>query len=100
MGTVTETTATDRHGDEKEARRYVRRLGNFYRLCLVAALVVTLTGVINYLTSPHRLWFLWVAFGFAVALAFNALDTFGRRLWLNRDWEDRKIREYLDRSRR
>jgi hypothetical protein len=64
----------------------------------VAAFVVTLTGVINFATSPQRLWFLWVAFGFAIALAFRALETFGRRLWLNREWEERKVREYLDRA--
>lgn len=95
---MSDTPLDDIRSREKDARRHVRRLGNFYRLCLLAVLVVTLTGVINLLASPHRLWFLWVAFGFAVALAFNALNTFGRSLWLNRDWEDRKIREYLERS--
>lgn len=85
---------------EKDAHDYVRRLRNFYRLCLIAAFVITLTGVINLVTHPGRLWFLWVVFGFAVALGFKAFDTFGRRRWLNRSWEERKVREYLERSGR
>lgn len=93
-------SATDARIHEKDARQYVRRLGKFYRLCLVAAFVVTLTGVINFATAPHRLWFLWVVFGFAVALIATALNTFGRRLWLSRAWEERKVREYLGHTER
>jgi hypothetical protein len=94
------STQADRSDAETEVRDHVHRLGNFYRLCLLAALVVTLTGVINVLTGSHRLWFLWVAFGFVVAIGFNALDTFGRRWWLGRQWEERKVREYLERHGR
>lgn len=77
--------------DLKEARRHVRKLRRFFALLLVAAGVIALTATINLLTSPQRLWFLWVVFGFAVAIGFSALEVFGRNLWLGPDWEQRQI---------
>lgn len=77
--------------DLKEAHRHVRKLRRFFALLLVAAGVIALTATINLLTAPERFWFLWVVFGFAVAIAFSALDVFGRNLWLGPDWERRQI---------
>jgi 2TM domain len=82
----------------RAVRKHVRRLRYFYRLCLTAALVIALTAVINVVTSPNRLWFLWVVPGFAIALGLAALDTFGRNLWPGRDWQERKVREFLARQ--
>ena len=82
---------------ELEARKYVKRLREFYQLCVVAVLVIALTATVNLLTSPDRLWFPWVIVGFALALAFSAWDTFGSRRWLGSAWQERKVREYLQR---
>jgi hypothetical protein len=82
--------------DLANARKYVKRLREFYRLLAVAVLVTGLTAAINLMTGG-RLWFYWVIVGFGVALAFSALDTFGRHLWLGRDWQDRKLRAVLAR---
>lgn len=81
----------------QEARRYVKRLRDFYQLVLVALLVIALSAVVNWLKSPGHWWVQWVVLGFGIAIAFSALDTFGRNLWLGRAWQDRKAREYIDR---
>ncbi len=83
----------------RETRRYVRRLRDFYTLLATAVLVIALTATINLVTAPHRLWFLWVVFGFAVAVAFSALRVFGRSLWLGPDWERRQIERRLRQGR-
>jgi fatty acid desaturase len=97
---MTDASPSDPTVREKAARAYVKRLGSFYNLCAVAVLVIALSVVVNYVTSPGRWWAWWVVFGFAVAIAFSALDTFGRRRWFGRDWEERKVRELLDRDGR
>lgn len=84
--------------DAQEARRHVKRLRSFYQLLLVAVLVVVFTAAVN-LLQGGRIWFHWVIFGFGIALAFSALDAFGRDLWLGRAWQERKEREYLARRR-
>ena len=88
-------TADTDAADLKEARRHARRLRGFYTLLAVAAAVIALTAVVNLLTSPQRLWFPWVVFGFGVAIAFSALDVFGRSLWLGADWERRQVERRL-----
>lgn len=83
----------------RRARKEVKRLRDFYTLCGVAVLVIALTAVINLVTAPDRLWFAWVAFGFAVAIGFSALDLFARDRVLGPAWEERKLREILERQR-
>jgi hypothetical protein len=81
------------------ARKQIKRLRDFYILCGTALLVVALTAVVNLVNDPDRLWFLWVAFGFAIALGFSALDVFARDRVLGPAWEERKLHEILDRRR-
>jgi hypothetical protein len=82
--------------DLADARKYVKRLRDFYQLLLVAAVVIVLTAIVN-LTQGGRIWFHWVVISFGIALAFSAFDAFGRHLWLGRDWQDRKLRAVLAR---
>lgn len=84
--------------ERQEARKYVKRLRDFYQLLLVAVLVIALTAIVN-LTQGGRIWFHWVVIAFGIALALSAFDTFGRGLWLGRAWQERKAREYLARRR-
>jgi Na+/melibiose symporter-like transporter len=104
MNTVPATPAPDRAAADAattqaiEARKYVKRLRDFYQLLATAVIVIAISMIVNF-ASGGRLWFYWVIFGFAIAIAFSALDTFGRNLWLGRDWQERKVREYLDRQR-
>jgi Na+/melibiose symporter-like transporter len=81
------------------ARKQIKRLREFYILCGTALLVVALTAVVNLVTDPDRLWFLWVVFGFAIAIGFSALDVFARDRVLGPAWEERKLREILERQR-
>lgn len=91
-----QTTETPEY---REARRYVRKLRDFHALLLTAVAVIALTATINLVRSPDRLWFLWVVFGFAIAIAFSALDLFGRRYWLGPEWEKRQIEKRLQQMR-
>jgi len=81
------TNETD--ADLADARKYIKRLRDFYQLLAVAVLVTGLSAVVNLMVmAGGRLWFYWVIVGFGIALAFSAFDTFGRHLWLGRDWQD------------
>jgi hypothetical protein len=86
----------DLDADRADARKYVKRLRSFYQLLAVAVLVTALSAAVNLMTGG-RLWFYWVIVGFGIALAFSALETFGRHLWLGREWQERKLRAVLAR---
>lgn len=90
-------TETNEDARVARARSYVRDLREFYRLLGTAALVLAITFTVNYVTNPGRWWFLWVAFGFGVALAFSGFRLLLRGRLFGADWEERKVREYMDR---
>jgi len=91
-------SSPDQAAREARARAHVRQLRAFYQLLATALLVIAITFVVNFLTSPGHWWFLWVVFGFGVALALTGFRVFLRGRLLGEDWEARKVREYLDRD--
>ena len=90
------TTEDDRY---KAAKSRVAQLRGFYvhltTFIVVNAFLVTL----NLLTSPDSLWFYWVLLGWGIGLVAHALQVYGSFTIFGRDWEERKIEEYLKRDR-
>jgi hypothetical protein len=84
----------------REARRHVRKLRGFYSHALTYAVVIGGLLAVNLLTSPGRLWVQWAAFGWGIGLAAHGFSVFAFRGAFGRDWEERKIREYLGRTSR
>ena len=83
-----------------QARRRVLQLKGFYSH--LASFVVVNAGlvVINLLFTPGYLWFLWPLFGWGIGLLSHAAGVFRPFRLFARDWEERKIREYMDKARR
>jgi hypothetical protein len=80
-----------------EALRHARALRGFYSHALVYVLVNAGLAAINLATSPERVWFAFPLFGWGIGLLAHGLSVFAFRGWFGPRWEERKIREYLDR---
>ena len=39
----------------------------------------------------YKIWMYW-----GIGIAFQALNTFGLNLFMNKDWEQKKIQKYMD----
>ena len=87
------------HPRYEEARRRVRSLRGFYTHLLVYMLVNAGLVVLNLVTSPGRWWFGWATIGWGIGLLTHGIAVFAFGGWLGADWEQRKIREYLDRGK-
>ena len=88
------------HPDYEAARRHVTRLRGFYwHLTSYVVVILALTAV-NALTSPHYWWVVWAAIGWGIGLCFHGAPLFRFRNWLGKEWEERKIREILDKGDR
>ncbi len=84
-----------------KARERVEELKKFYGNLTSYIFVIGLLAVINYLTNGWRyMWFLWAAFGWGIGLLFHALKTFRWNPFFSRDWEERKIREFMDEEKK
>ena len=85
----------------RQARKYVKAIKGFYWHACIFCLVNAGLLVLN-LTTPHKsVWSLWPMLGWGIGLAANWAAVFRRnspRSWLGKNWEDRKIEEYLGRE--
>lgn len=88
------------------ARKRVERISKFYRHLAIYLAVNTFLSAIfivgdmndgdtfnqaffNY--HNYKIWFYW-----GIGIAFQAINTFGVNLFFNKDWEKRKVQQYLD----
>ena len=87
------------------ARKRVEKISKFYKHLAVYVIVnsflsaVFIAGDINdgdtfneafFNFHNYKIWLFW-----GIGIFFQALNTFGIRLLLNKDWEERKIQEYM-----
>lgn len=82
------------------ARRRVRQLKDFYIHGVCYVMINALLFGINYFTNFEYKWFIWPLMGWGLGLAFHALSVFGLGGFLGQEWEERKIREIMDRDKR
>ncbi|MEX0289814.1 MAG: 2TM domain-containing protein [Flavobacteriaceae bacterium] len=93
------TTMQDLNKENRyfKAKERVEELKKFYGNLTAYILVISLLAGINYWTNEWRyMWFLWAAFGWGIGLLFHAINTFNLNPFFGRDWEQRKIREFME----
>jgi hypothetical protein len=94
---ITMELATDSESYQ-DAVRKVKNLKAFYyhlgSFIFVNAILIT----INLLTSPGHLWFYWVTIFWGIVLVWNAVQVYSYQKNLGKNWEERKIREYMEKK--
>ena len=82
----------------QKAKKRVEALRGFYIHLTVYVVVNLILFSINMIVSPDSLWFFWPLMGWGVGLAFHALSVFGFVPRFGADWEERKIREIMEKE--
>ena len=80
------------------AKKKVENLKGFYSNLLAYVLVIPFLIFINLKTSPNHLWFWWPMLGWGVGIVFHAFGVFGHNIVLGKDWEEKKIKEMMDKD--
>lgn len=83
----------------RKAKNKVREIRGFYFSLMSYCIVIPVLIYINLTTMPQFHWFWFSACGWGSALLFQGLSAFGYIPFLNRDWEDRKLRELMEKDR-
>lgn len=79
------------------AKERVEDLKKFYNNLMWYLVIIPVLAAINYYTSGFGyMWFLWAALGWGIGLVFHAIKAFRLSPMFNKDWEDRKIKEFMD----
>ncbi len=82
--------------DYKRAKRKVNQLKGFYTNIIAYVVVITFLAVINYFTSPGTWWFLFVAVIWGIFIVAQGLAVYSKRGIFSKEWEDKKIEEYIE----
>lgn len=91
-------TNLDQSSEYKAARCQVRKLRGFYAHLTVYLAVNAGLLVINLFSSPGRLWVVWPLAGWGIAVVIHGASVFLGGRWFGREWEERKIREIMERK--
>ncbi len=83
----------------QRAKKKVRDLKDFYTHLITYAAVNVVLIIINLVTSPNQLWFYWVTIFWGIGLIFHAMSTFGTSKFQSKDWEEKKIKEEMDKDK-
>lgn len=83
----------------EEAKRRVRRIAEFYQHLAIYVIVNAGLAVLNLLSNPADIWFVYPLIGWGIGLTAHALKVLMADGW-SKSWEERKIRELLERESR
>ena len=84
----------------KRAKNKVQELKGFYTHLLTYLVVNIVMIIINLVTNPNHLWFYWVTVFWGIGIIFHAVSVFGKRRILGDEWEEKKIKEYMDKDKK
>jgi hypothetical protein len=87
------------HPRYREARRRARNLRDFYVHALVYIAVMAGLFAFNMLVMPSRPWAALPAIGWGLGVLAHGFTVLVAPGLFGADWEERKIREYLERDR-
>lgn len=86
----------DKENKYVRAKERVADLKKFYSNLTSYTIFITFLAIINYWTNEWSYpWFLWAAFGWGIGLFFQALKVFQFNLLFGKNWEERKIKEFM-----
>lgn len=92
------------YSDNLENSKYVKaverveKLKEFYQNLASYCLVIPFLIFINLKFSPGFYWFWFPLFGWGLGLTFHFLEVNNYNIFLGRNWEERKIKEMMDKE--
>lgn len=83
----------------ENAKKRVKELKEFYSHLASYILVISFLCFINLQFSPEHIWFYWPMLGWGIGLFFHAVGVFNIIPFFGKDWEEKKIRELIEKEK-
>jgi uncharacterized membrane protein len=81
-----------------KAKQKVKEIKAFYVHALVFILCMPIIIITNFMFVPGFHFFWLALMGWGIGIAIHGFVVFGRNLFFNKDWEERKIKEFMDKE--
>ena len=83
-----------------KAKERVEEIKKFYNNLISYLFFIPFLAFINYWTNGWSyMWFWWAALGWGIGLVFQGAKAYNWNPFFNSDWEERKIKEYMDKDK-
>jgi uncharacterized membrane protein len=80
----------------QRAKERVKEVKGFYGHLISFIVVNVFLAIVNLLTTPGFWWFLFVTFFWGIGLIIHGLSVFMKRGLFSKEWEERKIKKYME----
>lgn len=80
----------------QRAQKQLSEIKGFYGHLVFFVVVMMFFLFINLKYSPEHLWFYWPMLGWGIGLLFHGLKVFNNTPFLGKDWEARKIKQFIE----
>ncbi|WP_293871979.1 2TM domain-containing protein [Flavobacterium sp.] len=80
------------------AKKRVEDIKGFYGNLMSYIILNIFFLVLNLITSQNELWFYWPLLGWGIGVIFHGVKVFNYSPFFNKDWEERKIKELIDKE--
>lgn len=97
--TIMEPVYSENETRYYKAQKKVEEIKGFYGNLFSYIVVITGLAILNFTTSPEHWWFLYPALGWGFGVAAHGMSVFNYMPFLGSGWEDRKIKEFMDREK-
>lgn len=92
-------TEEERRDKYERAKKRVASLKKLYSELINYTIFIAVLGGLNYYVNEwSNMWFLWPAFFWGIGLAIRAYKTLALNSLFGKKWEERKIKEYIDKD--
>ena len=79
----------------KRAKERIEAIKGFYMNLFVYCIVIPCLAILNYNTTDFP-WVLFPMFGWGLGLLAHGMSAYGYSPLWNKNWEERKIQEYMN----
>ncbi|WP_343485918.1 2TM domain-containing protein [Allomuricauda sp. d1] len=79
----------------QKAKERMECIKGFYGNLLAYCIVIPVLAYINIKTGNELLWFLFPALGWGIGLLAHGMNAYGYNPILGKNWEERKIKEFM-----
>lgn len=94
---IPSTMENQEYSKLKRAKEKVEKIKGFYGNITSYAIIIPFLAFVNYFTTGFTFpWVLFPMVGWGIGIVFHYMDTFGHSIFLGKNWEERKMREFLE----
>lgn len=93
---IMEPIYTEKDSSYQRAHKKVEEIKAFYSHLFSFIVIITGLLILNLVTSPKHLWFIYPALSWGIGLAIHGVTVFNIIPFLGSGWEERKVKELME----